>query len=157
VKAQSPTLERDRSRSSPICHPILISNDLYRKLQNPLVLPLDTCAGQLKSRFEYHAAKANKRTFILPAHLEDARFADVQDAVHLYEKFLPGDSLEMEFRRWKAHWLQLPMHERPNRLSDACKAAERLGTYPAVHLLLHMFATLPVTTATARVLFPRFQ
>jgi len=52
----------------------------------------------------------------------------------------------MEFRRWKAHWLRLPMHERPNRLSDACKAAERLGVYPAV--LLHIFATLPVTTAT---------
>ena len=129
--------------------PNVPADDPQEYFKRAMFLPfLDTCVGQLQSRFEDHASKANKLPFILPAHLEDARFEDVQDAAHLYEKFLPGDSLEMEFRRWKAHWLRLPMRERPHRLSDACKAAERLGTYPAVHLLLHIFATLPVTTAT---------
>lgn len=51
--------------------------------------------------------------------------------------------------RWKAYWNRQPAKvKRPDRVIDALCVAVDLGTYPAVAVMLQIFATIPVTTAT---------
>jgi hypothetical protein len=50
--------------------------------------------------------------------------------------------------RWKAFGQRQGPDERPNCVADALRHATDLGTYPALAVLLHIFATLPVTTAS---------
>jgi hAT family C-terminal dimerisation region len=50
--------------------------------------------------------------------------------------------------RWKAFWQRQGPDERPNCVAGALRHATDMDTYPALAVLLHIFATLPVTTAT---------
>jgi hAT family C-terminal dimerisation region len=52
-------------------------------------------------------------------------------------------ALEMELLRWKSYWQRPDENKRPvNVTSD-------LGTHPTLTILLRIFATIPITTATA--------
>ena len=55
---------------------------------------------------------------------------------------------EIEFKRWTAYWLRQSASERPAQIVEAFAAAKKLGTYPIIQTLLHIFATIPVTTVT---------
>lgn len=51
--------------------------------------------------------------------------------------------------RWQNYWQRQPADvRRPDSVLDALKVADDLGTCPALSILLRIYATLPVTTAT---------
>ena len=114
---------------------------------------LDCCVAQMKKRFRKQALVACQLTALLPVYCGNSDFAaDVEPAGLFYAKFLPNGtstSLRMEFMRWQQYWgRQSPETPAPDTAVDALRAATELGTYPAISVLLQIFATLPVTTAT---------
>ena len=87
---------------------------------------------------------------LLPAHCDSAEVAAIKEAARLYDQFLPEgvDCLEAEFLRWKAHWTRQSADRRPKRVLEALSNASILGTFPSISILLRIFATIPVITAT---------
>ena len=77
---------------------------------------------------------------------------DIEPAGTFYRRFLSDEdvtALRMEFLRWQQYWLRQPTTvQRPDCATDTLRVANKLGTYPEVSVLLHIFATLPVTPAT---------
>ena len=73
-------------------------------------------------------------------------------AVELYNQFMPDGGLipvQMEYMRWQQYWQRQPATvKRPDSVVEALGVATVLGTYPSISILLRIFATLPVTTAT---------
>ena len=71
---------------------------------------------------------------LLPVQCVIGNFSSIQEAVNIYSDFLPGDLLvvEIEFMRWSAYWQRQSAHTRPDSILAALRAAENLGTFPAV-------------------------
>ena len=88
----------------------------------------------------------------MPHTCVDCDFESLSDAVNMYSDFLEGivDAVDAEFQLWKQHWLWRAEHEHPDTVLGALREARdsALGMLPAIATLLHIFATLPVTTAT---------
>jgi len=63
---------------------------------------------------------------------------------------MAGDeaSVEAEYIRWQQLWRQTDLSKRPKTVVGALQSANEFGTYPSIQTLLHIFATLPVTTST---------
>lgn len=57
--------------------------------------------------------------------------------------------VEVEYMRWQSYWRRMELTKRPAQVLDALTVSNDLGTYPCVTVLLRIFATLPVTTATS--------
>jgi len=68
-----------------------------------------------------------------------------------YRQFLPGDTsaVECEYMRWQHYWARQDPDGRPRNILGALKIAKELGTFPSIVILLQIYATLPVTTATS--------
>jgi len=113
---------------------------------------VDCCIVQMTERFSQHAATADHLIALLPTHCDTTDFSDVAPAGSFYAKFLPGGdvtALRMEFMRWQQLWKrQGPEAARPQSAVEALRVASEFGTYPAICVLLQIYATLPVTTAT---------
>ena len=95
-----------------------------------------------------------KATFLstfIPAFCQEIDFSSIKDGVNMYLQFLPGDTLtvEIEFLRWKTYRGRQQTSSRPNQIMDAPKMAVKLGMYPCLAILLHILATLPVTSASS--------
>jgi hypothetical protein len=111
---------------------------------------IDSCISQMEERFLNHSAKVGQLSALLPSYCNNSSFADIEVAAVQYSKFLPGglDALETEYMRWKAYWRRQPADDRPIHIVDVLSVATTLGTYPALAVMLRIFATIPVTTAT---------
>ena len=85
-----------------------------------------------------------------PAHCDSAEVAAIKEAARLYGQFLRKgvDCLEAEFLRWKAYWTRHSADRCPKRVLEALSNASILGTFPSISILLRIFATIPVITAT---------
>ena len=127
-------------------HPGSYSKQYYRRA---VFLPyIDVCIQQLRDRFQAHHANAYSLGLLLPAHCDLIEVAAIKEADRLYDQFLPEgvDYLEAELLRWKAYWTRQSAGQRPKRVLEALSNATMLGTFPAISILLHIFATIPVTT-----------
>jgi len=111
---------------------------------------LDVCLEQLRERFTAHTATAYGLSSLLPACVIDADISNLRTAAEEYECFLPEgtECFEAELMRWKAYWARQPSDRRPWNVLDALKTARQHGTYPITEIVLQIFATFPVTTAT---------
>lgn len=71
-------------------------------------------------------------------------------SVELYAKFLQSgvDAVEAKLLCWQSHWTRQAATVRPCRLSEAFHSANTWGTYPCISILLRIFLTLLVITAT---------
>jgi hypothetical protein len=80
------------------------------------------------------------------------KFEDIVPAAELYSQFLPDGGiikLQTEYMRWQHYWQRQPTTvKRPDCVVETLRVTAKLGTYPSVSVLLRIFATLPVTTAT---------
>ena len=118
---------------------------------------IDTVVGQLKARFQGHSSIACKLVRLLPTFCTTQTFANIEDSVQLYRRFLPDDSdaldVEVEFKRWTAYWARKPEDDRPGRPLNALQAAISAGTFPCMVILLRIFCCLPVTTASGERTF----
>jgi len=129
------------------------ANNALEYFKRAYFLPfIDTCLVQLDERFTRHAATACQLSVILPAFLNSGKFEDIVPAVELYSQFLPDGGLipvQTEYMRWQQYWQRKPATvKRPDSVVEALRVAAELGTYPSISILLQIFATLPVTTAT---------
>jgi hypothetical protein len=105
----------------------------------------------LRERFQSASAKALSLSALIPAFCTDAPFENLRETINMYAHFLPGnvDSIETEYLRWQSHWRRHAVHQRPTVVLEALKSAVSLSTYPCIDILLRIFATLPVTTASS--------
>jgi lysozyme family protein len=71
-----------------------------------------------------------------------------------YAKFPPDGgvtTLQMEFLCWQQYWRrQATGMAKPQTAVKSFQVAVGLGIYHAISVMLQMFATLPVTTATGK-------
>jgi hypothetical protein len=111
---------------------------------------VDTCIGQVTERFRSHSAKACMVSVLLPAYCCSSNYSSLEKGAEFYQQFLPSglNALETEFLRWQAYWQRQPVNQRTDGVCEALEIASELGTYPSIAILLRIFATIPVTTAT---------
>ena len=72
------------------------------------------------------------------------------EVLEIYGSFL-DDGLAVcnaEFERWQCKWNRVALSDRPRTIAETLKACDR-AIYPNVSTLLQIFATVPVTIATA--------
>lgn len=111
---------------------------------------LDCFQQEIRHRFSSHSKAAMSMCALLPSKCVEATFDSVAGSLKLYGSFLPAgpDACQAEFGRWQRKWQQAPLDKRPSTLIDALKSCNR-ALYPNVFILLQIFATIPVTTATS--------
>ena len=124
------------------------ARDYYRV--NVFLPFLDTCVGQMRERFKSHKARGMLLCALLPCLSETSSFEDLRPAVEMYAPLLScsRDEVESQFLCWKRRWLRRDPQERPQTVLHALSEARASGSFPAIATLLHIFATLPVTTAS---------
>ena len=90
---------------------------------------------------------------ILPSKIvsTSVKFETIVESLKFYEKFLAGDldEVKSEFLRWKQIWMDESDETRPKTVIEALHACVSFGTYPNFEILLKIFATLPITTASS--------
>lgn len=113
---------------------------------------LDGLIMQLTERFSSHVQRAMKLQRLIPSHLQ-GQAAAAEELSAIFEDF--KDDLDCsaqefidEFERWKIKWSKYPLNERP-RNAIATLQAQFLPFYPNITKLLVLFATLPISTASA--------
>ena len=111
---------------------------------------LDQTVADLQTRFSTSSKVAMRIAQLLPEHCNDAFAVDCANAA--FEQYSDHvESLHLcmaEFARWQ-HWCsRLPTQQRNTSLNDALTACNAT-LFPNIRKLLHIFATLPVTTCSA--------
>ncbi len=109
---------------------------------------METVLQQLELRFSEH----NKKVFALqglyiPEKMDSVSREVLMDAVSKYESFLDVNlnQFENELHRWENSWFA--REPKPSTVIDSLNACEK-QFYPNIHILLRIFAVLPVTTAS---------
>jgi hypothetical protein len=114
---------------------------------------LDALLTELNSRFESHSATVFRLSCLIPQFVHKYTYADLQPVVAFYGEFVESESLvQGEVEIWKQKWASVPPAERPSNALEALAECSK-QFYPNVHTLLHIAATVPVTTATAERTF----
>lgn len=143
-----PRVTKRQSNRSNV--PAECANDYYRRA---VFLPfIDICTVQLQERFQSHAQIAYRLDCLLPVLCEKSTFGDIEEAKFYAGYLAEADALlatRTEYLRWQSYWMRQPAAvSRPDNVIDSLRVASDLGTYPNLSVLLHIFATIPVTTAT---------
>ena len=126
-------------------------SDARQYYRRGMFLPfIDVCLLQLRDGFQARHANAYNLSLLLLAHCDSAEVAAAKEAARLYDQFLPEcvDYLEAEFLHWKAYWTRKSADRRPKWVLEALSNASILGTFLSISILLRIFATITVTTAT---------
>ena len=114
---------------------------------------VDTVLAQIEERFLRHKSNWEKLLLILPSKIvsTSVKFETIVESLKFYEKFLAGDldEVKSEFLRWKQIWMDESDETRPKTVIEALHACVSFGTYPNFEILLKIFATLPITTASS--------
>ena len=129
-------------------HPAQNAEEYYRR---SMYFPyLDVCLEQLRERFTSQSVIAYALSSLLPSFVSEADARSLRASVQAYDCFIEGgsDGFEAELMRWQAYWARQPAEQRSGKVLDALKVARKLKVYPIIETLLHIFATLPVTTAS---------
>jgi hypothetical protein len=89
---------------------------------------------------------------LLPKFAPNVSFRDIEEGVDHYAALLPRsvEAVELEFQTWQI--LCRAMDNPPYDCMSALRMCDKTF-YPAIHSLLSIFATLPVSTATAERTF----
>jgi hypothetical protein len=104
---------------------------------------------QLRERFEPHGRVCLRIQSLIPRFVVASIFDDLTDALDLYRCDLgPRSVIEGEFERWKLKWTAVAAADRPSTAADAIQICDSL-LFPQIYILLQLFLTLPLTSATA--------
>lgn len=108
---------------------------------------LDGILTQISSRFCNHEAAVLRLCGLLPKFAPSVSFSDIEEGVHHYAALLPRsvEAVEVEFQTWQI--LCRGMTNPPFDCMSSLDLCDKTF-YPAIHSLLSIFATLPVSTAT---------
>jgi hypothetical protein len=133
----------------------------------------------IKDRFSEHVKKAISISSIISYHVSDKTYSVLTPAVTFYQKFLPGSlsQIKSEFLLGKNRWTQINKvnnftSQSPSSVNSTtspsmkCEGQIRLpdtainayvkcsvAFYPNMKILLKIFTTLSVTTATTERIF----
>jgi hAT family C-terminal dimerisation region len=137
------TVGRQTYRSNA---PAQSPKDYYRI--NLFIPVLDHFITSLTDRFSTHQWMAYRVSVLIPSMIENKSFVDLKDCISLYEDHLPSTStIKEEFELYKRKWLNEASDNRPNNAIDAYVQCNGIF-FPNIKILLQIYATLPVTTAT---------
>jgi Domain of unknown function (DUF4371)/hAT family C-terminal dimerisation region len=143
VKPRVSASRRQQNRANPDVSSAL---DYYRvAVYNAF---LDSLLQQLEDRFQPATKAAMMLSALLPRYAIDACFEDVREGCVLFSDYLDGTILdvEIEFESWQLACSALEEKPRDSLSSlDVCNDL----CFPNIRKLLTIFATLPVSTATA--------
>lgn len=114
-----------------------------------LFIPLlDHFIISLTDRFSKHQWMAYRASVLIPSLIEKKSFNDLKDCITLYDNYLPSIStIKEEFELYKRKWLHEAPADRPNNAIDAFVQCNGIF-FPNIKVILQIYATLPVTTAT---------
>ena len=108
----------------------------------------DHLISEMTSRFSGLKKHVITIQMLIPRYVISATYQEVQQAVVFYAADIQQDSIILgEFDRWKLKWSKVSSNERPANAVDALSACSEM--FPNIQKLLKIFATLPVSTATA--------
>ncbi|CAF1227009.1 unnamed protein product [Rotaria sordida] len=151
----------------------------YFKL-NIFIPLLDHFLVAIKDRFSEHVKKAAAISCLVPKYIVDKSYDDLTPAIEIYNNFLSAGSdvqVKSEFLLWKKRWMNIVTETISTPLSPSSSsntttikmkqkqeivlpdtvihayAACPEAFYPNIKILLKIFATLPVTTATTERTF----
>ena len=143
---------RQQHRSNPPTESGDAEAEAYSYYRRAVFLPyIDTVLQQLNDRFTSQHSSWQKLCYLLPSLCANKEFSNLHEAAAKYSKFLKGsiEELEAEYHRWQNTWMNREEKDRPKSVIASLKVCKEFGTYPNIETLLHIFATLPVTTATS--------
>jgi len=104
---------------------------------------------QLRERFQPHDRTCLLIQCLLPRFIDVSSSDDIKEVVALYKSDLgPESVIRGEFERWKLKWTAVMMTDRPATAAEAMRNCDAL-LFPQIHILLQLFLTLPLTSATA--------
>ena len=110
---------------------------------------VDNMLAQLRERFESHNRTCLRIQGLLPRFVDTISFDDLREALDLYKSDLgPESVIAGEFERWKLKWTAVAMSDRPLTAAEAMEQCDTL-LFPQIRILLQLFLTLPLTSATA--------
>jgi hAT family C-terminal dimerisation region len=87
---------------------------------------------------------------LLPTKCNSVKFASLGESLRIYCSFLVhgSEACQSEFERWQRKRAKISPGLRPGTLVDALRSCKKT-LYPNIAILLQIFATIPVTAATA--------
>ena len=112
---------------------------------------LDFLISEFKSRFEPHKSTCKYFYPILPLFNKDANFNidSLKPLLTKYAQFLDSPiRVFAEYERWFTYWKQKSNSKFPTTVLETLEQTN-CTFYPNIYTLLKIFATIPVTTATA--------
>lgn len=111
---------------------------------------LDGLLTQMKERFNDHMKTVTKVQYLIPRYVSEATYDDIVRLVDFYSTDINVTDMKDEFKRWKIFWSNESKDELPATAIDAIRYSKSIQLYyPNICILLHILATLPVTTASA--------
>jgi hypothetical protein len=137
------TVGRQMYRSNA---PAQTPEDYYRI--NLFIPILDHFITSLTDRFSAHQWMAYNVSTLIPSMIEHKPFDDLKNSIHFYEAYLSSPTtIKEEFELYKRKWLNEAPDNRPSNAIDAYIQCNGVF-FPNIKVLLQIYATLPVTTAT---------
>ncbi|CAF3312579.1 unnamed protein product [Rotaria sp. Silwood2] len=120
--------------------------DYYRV--NLFIPVLDHFIASLTDRFSAHQWLVYNVSALIPSLVEQKFFDDLRNIINFYEAYLPLlNTIKEEFQLYRRKWVNEAPDHRPNNAIDSYVCCN--GTFfPNIKVLLQIYATLPVTTAT---------
>ncbi len=107
----------------------------------------------MDTRFASHYAAVLKLSALIPKFTANYTFDDLVPALELYGCFVAEKEIVCaEFVLWQTRWKEITTTPAPATAIDARLACDA-DLFPNIHILLTIFATTPVTTASAERTF----
>lgn len=135
-------------------HPSSTPSEYYRRA---VFIPfLDFVLSQFEERFSDYHATASSMCSLIPSYFHKTSFDDMAPSLLLYKNFLINDSMlglddthdyVTEFTMWRSRWSAVEKSSWPTTILDTYEQCS--PNYPVTKKLLLMYATLPVSSATA--------
>ena len=125
----------------------------YDHYRRAIYLPfIDYMSAELESRFSQQSALAIKLCCLIPKYMmtHHVQFEEIKDSLAMYLEILPSDlnDLEQQYELWHEKFIDVPPSELPSTISKSLDECSKTFT-PGIYALLQIFATVPVSTATA--------
>ncbi|CAF1351809.1 unnamed protein product [Didymodactylos carnosus] len=110
---------------------------------------LDHFIASLNERFFTHQWLVLRVSRLIPAFIEGKTFDDIEEVVEMYQDLLHGSTtvIKQEFLLYQKKWIDIQPPDRPSNVMEAYLSCNETF-YPNIKILLNIYATLPVTTAT---------
>lgn len=119
---------------------------------------LDQVSAELDYRFSGTNRVVSGITAFVPAYCHDSTAISAGGSFEQYAEFLSDgvSACLAEYGRWQRKWAEVLPDDRPKTIGSSLSACAA-SSYPNILVILKIFATIPVTTATAERSFSQLR